>query len=187
MFSHWLRARDPIRRDDALRRVLAAPPSGALRGEVARALEDGLDPRGGSGQDELYKALATLGDRETTTKLIPLVTDRANHRWRQAVETLATLGLDDESLRALATRLPDDPSFLEIVFRKAGAGAEPFLRERLRDDPDPAARLDACRLLATLGTSESYPVLENLAGVPTELEPLAAAAADAVRAITGRP
>lgn len=157
-----LKSGEKVRILAATGRLTRAEPK-ARRDEVARALETALENPDGLVRRFVVQALAVWAIKDNGPALMKLASDPDfGLRWT-VLNALATAA-DPRAAEVVAPRLIDhgDRSHASKALQAMGPAAEktvlPFLKHN-----DWAVRLEACRILKTIGTKESVAPLQELA------------------------
>jgi HEAT repeat protein len=165
---------------DALKRT-----KGVDRRAVAEALKEMVTDPSLVLREKAIAALPDFGGPEDAPALIQAMdSDWGTTRWA-AYDALAKLK-GPAAAEALAGRLKSnggDRMFVRNALKALGPDAEPFVRPYL-DDGDWTLRVEACEVLAAVGTRDSVPALQKAA---TDANPnVSGAAQSALRAIARR-
>jgi serine/threonine protein kinase len=180
-----LQAADDARQQQAASRLAQVEVSPARRAEVARKLASLLDSTDLLTRSHAARALGVWGSADDVPALLRVLQDgEPQPRWG-AIEALARLG-GERAIEAVAERLADflDRGAASKALQGLGAQAEPAIRGQLTSADD-GARLEACKLLQTLGTRASVADLETAARDPNGQ--VSQAAQEALKAIASRP
>ncbi len=146
--------------------ALASAPLGTerYRQDVAHALNS-LLAKDEATRTTAARALVPWGTTENVPGLITQLSGPTIVRDRgPAMEALGRIK-DPKGLAAVASRLPDhwDQGKVVEVLKAAGPAAEaavfPYVQSQ--DRKDHFTRIEACKLLAAIGTEKSIPVLEE--------------------------
>ena len=143
---------------------LARAPVDGQPGEVAAALTPLLSHRTGSIRAAAAKALGNWATTNSTPALLAVVADEDLWVRKAAMESLGRLQCV-EAAQAIATRLTrlSDRGDAAKALKAMGSIAEPAVLPHLKDH-DGWVRLDACKILAEIGTAKSIPLLEEFGG-----------------------
>jgi S1-C subfamily serine protease/HEAT repeat protein len=180
-----LRNGDRRRQDEAMRRLAEVQPDDARRAEVSRALDPLLTPDVFR-IEAAAKAAARWADDRARRRLVGLMTDPDFRPWGHVARAIAANRPDDAAIGALVGRYKDDRGLVGEALKPLGPRAEGPLLGLVVDASVPFdARIGAAQLLAEIGTSASLDPLRGLAAQAGD-EPVAATAADAIRAIEAR-
>ncbi len=180
-----LTSANPDWRRDAIRALADARPDPVHRAAAARALEAALSDRDENLQRDALRALRVWGDRTSSPALIDRCKDRSFNPWRKALEVLAHLDPSPQTADLLITRMPDDYGHVLRLLHTLGPAAEPALLQAFQKSPDLRVRVESCKMLESVGTERSLPVLQAFAS-RTGDGAVAAAAAEALRGIIQR-
>ena len=151
----------------ALRRAtdrLARAPAAGAAGDIASALTPLLSHRSSSIRAGAAKALINWGNTNSAPSLMAAVGDEDLWVRKAAMEALGRMKTSAaaQSIAARLTRLSDRGDAAKAL-KAMGAVAEPVVLPHLKDR-DPWVRLEACKILAEIGTAKSLPYLEEFGG-----------------------
>ena len=151
----------------ALRRAtdrLARAPADGSSGEIASALTPLLSHRTASIRAAAAKALVNWGNTNSAPSLMAAVADEDLWVRKAAMEALGQMKTSAaaQSIAARLTRLSDRGDAAKAL-KAMGSSAEPAVLPLLKDH-DTWVRLEACKILAEIGTTKSLPYLEEFAG-----------------------
>ena len=160
-------------------------PADAPRAQIAQALEGLLKDRHPNVRAEAARQLARWGSSANVPALIDLLSDRDGGVLRPVMETLGKLQ-DQRAAEPIAV-------YLENFFvREDAARALKALGSRAEnevirylDHRDASVRCDACRILQTIGTARSVPMLMQAAA--DRNREVSMAAGNALRSIGSKP
>jgi S1-C subfamily serine protease len=159
-----LQGMDRNRRRAAMDRLAKAKPVAARRAEVAKALVAALEDKDFWARKSCLAALTVWGTGESVPKLLPLVTDENVFVRHDAMMTLGKIG-DERAAEPIARRLGEfhdrgrAAEALKALGSKAEKAVVPYLTHT-----DWGVRLEACRVLAAVGTKASQAALEKASG-----------------------
>ncbi len=142
------------RRKDALRRLREAPPDPARREEVAKAIEPLLHDPDGFARGDAAQALGVWGGPENTQALTEALKDTEFNVGWAVLDALKKLH-DPAAAEAVAAMLPEQRNrhkaaeTLKAMGPEAQAAVVPYL-----DHSDVFVRMDACKILAVIGTTD---------------------------------
>ena len=177
-----LNTREIFRRGNAQKRSSTVRPTTETpRGWPACSSRSSIPARPSARRSST--GIAVWGDDQTPAKLLVLLQDKQNRHWR-AANALVDLRPSAETLRAIVDRLPDDPR-VGTALRRVPEAAEPVLRDDVTHGNNLRVRIEACRLLGSIGTPASLATLEPLAA-QAGIDQVAQAADEALKAIEGR-
>jgi hypothetical protein len=179
-----LKGEDKLKRSDALQQLAKAEP-GVRRAEVARALEQVLADTDFFSRKSCLEALAVWGTRENVPALLKFVSDSNPFlRWA-AMTALGNIG-DEQGIAPVAARLEvfEDRMNASKVLQSFGNKAEKAVVPYLQHS-DWACRLEACQILAVIGTKKSQAALEAASRDSNRLVEMEAKRA--ALAVAGRP
>jgi S1-C subfamily serine protease/HEAT repeat protein len=180
-----LGSRDLRRRVQAAVRLRDCAPIEGRGDEVIRALLAQLDDRDGSIRNAAIQALGVWGRADTVQPLIDRLNDDRYGSHSELFEALARLEPDPRTARAMLDWLAKDTGQAVRVLRSMGPAAEPELLKFVAGKAQPQLRVEACRVLKDIGTSQSEPVLQGLAR-QKDSEELGRVAEGAARVIRAR-
>jgi hypothetical protein len=181
-----LRAGDVFTSGDAARRLARLPPAEPRRAEVVRSLEPLLTNPFPDVREAAARALVVWGTSASVPALIKLLENEPFPHVRAAtLEALAALK-EPRAFEPVARRLTDfsDRARARQTLESFGPAAEQAVLPYVTN-PDRQVRIEACRVLAVIGTKASVPVLQAAAR-DTDPE-IAQAAQAALRAVAARP
>ena len=180
-----LKSTDPGSRRDAARRLAEAQVTSARRGAVARALGGGAHrsrrERAARGPGRIPR----LGRPRERSALADCCKDPHGNLWRDGLVLLAKLDPGPRTTEILIGRMAEDYGHVGRLLRELGPAAEPGNPPGDPAVPDPRVRIESCKVLETIGTEASLPILLAAAARQGEGQ-VAAAADDALRGITER-
>jgi hypothetical protein len=142
------------RRKDALRKLREAPPDPSRREEVAKAIEPLLHDPDGFAASDAAKALAVWGGPENTPALVEALKDsRFNVVWA-ALDTMKALH-DPAAAEPVAALLAENKNRGKVaeVLKAMGPDAQAAVVPLL-DHDDVFVRMEACKILAVIGTTD---------------------------------
>lgn len=180
---HDLSSTSPQARKAALVRLSRAPANDR-REEVAKAVEPILKDPEAFDRTEAAKVLAVWGGPETVPALVKALKDpEVFVRW--AVLDALKMLKDPESADAIADAMKSSPDRGKAVeaLREIGTPAEDAVLKCLNSG-DTFVRMDACKILADIGTNKSIPALRKLSQRRHGLDSMAAR--DALQALGAR-
>ncbi len=181
-----LKSTDHNRCKQAVERLATAQASQLRRAEVARALEALFDDQDIFMRQSLMRAAANWGDDQTADALAARLQQKDLHDWRETLQALIALRPDDCTLAAATSRLPEDVRLVTQLLRPLGPRAEQALLAVAQSGSDGGrTRVEACRVLGELGSPETVPELQQMAGKAGE-EQVGRDAEDALKAISAR-
>jgi HEAT repeat protein len=180
-----LKAADPTPRRETAHSLAEAPVDPSHQAEIAKALGDALSDREESVQREALGALRVWGNHASAEALADRCRGKQWNPWREGLEALVRIDPGPETARTLIERMPEDYGHVRRLLGQIGPSAEPVLLGAVQGAADAGVRVESCRVLATIGTEASLPVLRAAAARQGEGQ-LAAVAEEAVRAITER-
>jgi HEAT repeat protein len=152
---------------------------------VARALEPLLNDNNGSIRDDALKALKYWGSKANLPAIIRM-TDHSDVRVRGlALDTLSNFK-EEEAVKAIVLHLDNhlDRQAASTALQAIGPSAEKTVLPYL-SDKDSAVRVETCRILGAIGTSQSIRHLQSLF-LQDKSKDVQTAATNAINAIEGR-
>ena len=180
-----LKSSDQNRCKQAVERLALTQPGGVPRADIARAIDTLLGDQDTSMHQILIRAAGTWGDDQTADMLLAQLERKDLRDWRETLQALFQLRPDDRSVAAAVRRLPEDTRLIISFLRPLGSSVERALIAAMRSGSDTRTRVEACRALGELGSSEVSSYLKELAGKTRE-EQVARDAEDALKAISER-
>ena len=180
-----LKATDLGRRREAGRVLYDSAPIEGRRGEVARLLERMALDRDPGARSDAVKALGIWGDGRSVDALIAALRDESFGARDEVFEALARLSPTEKAAEAIVGRLVKDPNRARRALRAIGPPAEGPLLRVVEEGTDLASRLEACRALREVGTSQGMPALEKIARLKQDGE-IGRVAEEAIREIGRR-
>jgi predicted Zn finger-like uncharacterized protein len=157
-----LQSGDGSNQSDAAKWLEKAKVDDKRRAEVLVALKAIIDNhRPGVPRCDALKALATWATRADTPYLIGLLDDNDNGVKQETLWALAKLK-DPAAVEAIVAVFPHHRNEAREALLAIGPGAEAAVRTLL-DSPDDGIRIDACKILKTIGTAASHQTLIQLA------------------------
>ncbi len=180
-----LKARDSFKVTGAADQLAKAIPVEARRVQVAAALEPLLSDRDHWVPTSAAKALGVWGGKANVPALIAAANDHDVFLRGAAMEALGNIK-DPRGAAVIAKQFLDHGSRQAAAkaLRAMGPAAEPVVLPLL-NDRDWSVQLDACKLLADIGTTASIKPLQNLPPNTNRLVEMEAE--KAVKAIESRP
>lgn len=172
---------DGVRRT-ALDSLATGPVEDRRRGDVMRAIEPLLADGKNQGA---YKVFFHWAGPESLKILITMVVSEPSPHRGQAMDALAKLK-DENGAAAIATRLAHgDHGHASKLLKGMGAIAERGTLQML-GHKEAGARIEACHVLAVIGTRASITYLQQAVRLHPKDKRLASAAASAAKAIQSR-
>jgi HEAT repeat protein len=178
-----LKSPDDTRRREAAQRLRDARPVDSRRAEVSEALSALIDQRDPSLKGAVIGALGVWGNAPVSDLLVDRLSDDRYGCRGELFEAIGRLDPNEKTVRGLIGWFKRDAGQAGRSLRALGPPAEPALLDFVAGKNDPRLRVETCRVLKDIGTSQSVSVLEKLAS-QREGEELGRAAAGAIRAIT---
>jgi hypothetical protein len=165
-------------------RLARGIPVEARREEVVKELLAALKDRDGFNRAAVAKALKTWGSAKNLSTFIDLLKDENVFARKAAFEALGELK-DAKGAEAVAPKMIDFFSRMDAVasLKTMGKVAEKAVLPLVKDR-DWAVRMEACKLLAEIGTKESLTALKEAQSDSNGL--VAKEAEKAVKAVEGR-
>jgi hypothetical protein len=139
---------------------LAKGPANDQRDEVAKALGKLLNDREDSTRSVACKALVVWGTADNVPALVKLTETDNGFLRSDAMRALGALK-DERGAKAVAKVFPQDKHAAGESLKSMGPVAEPYVVPLL-EDRDTGVRIDACKILATIGGEKSRAALEAL-------------------------
>ncbi len=174
----------PEHRIEASRILASMPPAEdtSLRRYVSATLSRNLDEPDATLKVETIRALGSWATAQDLSQILNVLKGRDAVLRTEAIRALANRG-DPRGSRAIAGIFPVDRAEAGRALIEMGPPAESATLALLRD-VDESIRIDACRILAEIGTDHSLPALTQVAAQRSG--PEARAARDAADAIVRR-
>jgi hypothetical protein len=134
------------------------------RRAVAEALKEMINDPSLVLREKALAALPDFGGPEDAKEVIKVMESQGGTTRWAAYDALAKLK-GPVAAEALAGHLKDfgDRAFVRNALKAMGPDAEPFVRPYL-EDGDWTLRVEACEVLAAVGTQDSVPALQKAAG-----------------------
>jgi HEAT repeat protein len=180
-----LKTGDEEKRRRAADRLARIDRFGAHQASVARALEALLVQTTERTQRDALRALSVWADSGSVQPLAERSSDRQFNPWREALDVIAKIDSSPRAIAIILGKMPDDPGHVSRLLHSMRAAVEPAVAEAIRTATDDRTRVESCRLLESIGTEASMPVLRPLAE-QADLAEVARAAEDALRGIRER-
>jgi HEAT repeat protein len=180
-----LKTGDEERRRRAADRLARVDRVGAHQAGVARALEALLVHTSERTQRDALRALSVWADKETAGPLAERCDDREFNPWREALEVMAKFDSSPRTIAIILRKMPEDQGHVGRLLLQLHTAVEPAVLAAIRNETDNRARVGSCRLLESVGTEASLPVLRPLAE-QVDLAEVAKAAEEALHGIKDR-
>jgi hypothetical protein len=160
-----LKSSDLFKRKDAAERLARTPVNDSRRSEVAKGLVEAIEAeRDGFAIADLFKALAVWGNKENAATAAKFIKHEHHFARAEAVNALVRFN-DDNYMEALAECLGDNLVNEPIItyFQAMGPKGEKTVLKvmKLGDFSKVWLNKAACKILGSIGTKASIPVLQQ--------------------------
>ncbi len=159
-----LKSPDTGRRRAACQALFNAAPIEGRRADVARAIERLVPDRDMGLRGDAVRALGVWGDARSADTIIETLRDESFGVRDELFEALSRLSPTEKAAEAVVPWLAKENGRAAKALRAIGPPAEGPLIRQVEAGTDLKLRTEACRLLKDVGTSQSVPALERLAG-----------------------
>jgi S1-C subfamily serine protease/HEAT repeat protein len=158
-----LKTGDNNQKREALRLLTDSAPMENKRPEVSRVLERLANDKDMGVRSDVIKAMGVWGDKKIVESLIASLGNESYGVRDELYEALSRVSPTEKTAEAIIAWLAKDQNRASKALRAIGAPAEAPLLQTVESGSDPRVRLEACRLLKEVGTSQSVPTLQKIA------------------------